>query len=103
MSKRWTLNDDQFLAAYHEVGADYVASHDLGHHGKNAGTKRIAKLKETGVWDKLIAHQRAAGELHCAHTLAFSKSDEAKYIARKELAELRAFGITPPNSLFRDR
>jgi hypothetical protein len=87
MTKRWTLEDDKHLAVYHQIGADYVAYHDLGHHGRNAGTKRIAKLKETGVWDKLIAAQKAEEELYCAHTLAFSRCGEARSIAAETLAE----------------
>lgn len=75
MSKRWTLKDDKFLFEFHEIGADYVASHDLGHHGKEAGTKRVKLLKERGLWEKIEAARRAEIILIAHHTLAFSKSD----------------------------
>lgn len=87
MSKRWTIKDDQFLAEYHEVGADFIASHDLG-FADGAGTKRIAKLKEAGVWEKLIAHREALTELNLSWNLAFG-CQEAKEIAAEEIAKRR--------------
>jgi hypothetical protein len=87
MSKRWTMEDDEFLAAYADVAsgmADYVASHDLGHHGKNAGANRIKRLKETGVWDKLIAYQKARDEFR-DHWLVTFSSGEGQYLAAKRL------------------
>lgn len=71
MSKRWTYDDDMFLSAFYEVGANYIASHDLGFTGKNAGEKRVAKLKELGVWGFLIAFHRAGRALNVAHARAF--------------------------------
>lgn len=71
MSKRWTYENDVFLAAFYEVGANYIASHDLGFSGKNAGEKRVAKLKELGVWNFLTAFHLAGRELHEAHVRAF--------------------------------
>lgn len=87
MSKRWTLKDDHFLVRYHEIGADYVASHDLGFK-KGAGTKRVKALKAAGVWDLMVAAQRAVTEAECAHTIAFSKSAEARSIAVETLIEI---------------
>lgn len=76
MSKRWTLEDDQFLCAYADAvaGADWlnhIASHDLGHHGKNAGKKRMEKLIETGVYDKIRAYHDARSEMADAWGMAF--------------------------------
>ena len=87
MSKRWSLDDDRFLVRYHAIGADYVASHDLGFKSKGAGTARIAKLKEAGVFDKIVAHLKAETEMLCAHTIAFGP-EWAKDIAEIELREL---------------
>jgi hypothetical protein len=41
MSKRWTMKDDMFLVEFHGVGANYVADHDLGFKGKNAGESAL--------------------------------------------------------------
>lgn len=90
MSKRWTIEDDEFLAAYHEIGADYVASHDLGHHGKGAGVKHIKRLKETGVWDKLLFAQAARRDFVDHWLLAFGGA-ESKALAAERLAG-RALG-----------
>lgn len=90
MSKQWTLEDDIFLFQFHEIGADYVASHDLGHHGKGAGTKRIKALKAWGVWEKIEAHVRARAILVGWHTLSFSRSGEAQHIAAEQLEEIGA-------------
>lgn len=90
MSKQWTLEDDIFLFQFHEIGADYVASHDLGHHGKGAGTKRIKALKAWGVWDKIEAHMRARKILVGWHSLSFSRSGEVQQIAAEGLEEIGA-------------
>lgn len=85
MSKRWTYKDDDFLVRYHEISADYIASHDLGFKTKGAGERRLKLLRETGVFDLIKAAQDAVTLAQCRHTLAFSRSDEAKYIAENEL------------------
>jgi hypothetical protein len=48
MSKRWTAEEDGFLLTYHGVGADFVASHDLG-RPDGAGERRLKKLTESGA------------------------------------------------------
>lgn len=88
MSKRWKIDDDLFLVRFQELGADFIASHDLGFHGKGAGERRIAKLKYTGVYDLIIAAQKADTEMRCAHTLAFGP-EWAKEIAASELSDLK--------------
>lgn len=85
MTKRWTMKDDQFLAEFHEIGADFIASHDLG-FADGAGEKRITKLKEAGVWEKIIAHREALTELNLSWNLAFG-CREAKEIAADEIAK----------------
>ena len=45
---RWTQDEDEFLLRYHGVGADFVASHDLG-RPDGAGERRLAKLTKTGA------------------------------------------------------
>lgn len=86
MSKRWTHKDDLFLVRFHEVGADYVASHDLG-FAKGAGSKRLAKLKETGVFDKIQEYIKAEKAMLGWHQIAFSQSPEARQIAFEELID----------------
>lgn len=88
MAKRWTVDDDMFLARYEDMIPDwhnFIASHDLGFKGKDAGFKRYMLLKETGVWEKLQQLIAAQKTLYGWHTLAFSKSDEARQIAFDEL------------------
>lgn len=87
MSKRWTLKDDKFLVSFSDLGADRIASHDLGFHSKNAGTNRVKKLKELGVWDKIVAADRATTLAHLHWNLAFSVG-EAQVIAYHELIKM---------------
>lgn len=49
MSKHWTEKDDAFLMAYHQMDANYVASHDLG-KGPGAGVRRMKKLRKSGAF-----------------------------------------------------
>lgn len=90
MSKRWTYKDDDFLVRYHEIGADYIADHDLGFKAKGAGTRRLSQLRETGLFDLIKAAQDAVSRATASHTLAFSRSEEAKEIAEFALADLDA-------------
>jgi len=55
MSKRWTFKEDLFLAQHFEAMGDWVGQHDLG-RPKGAATKRVAALKEMGVWEVLHDH-----------------------------------------------
>lgn len=71
MSKRWKIENDMFLVFHAGVGANYVANHDLGFQGKNAGNDRLLKLKQAGVLSKIEAYQTAKQEMHDAWTMAF--------------------------------
>ena len=63
MSKRWTAEEDEFLLTYHGVGADFVASHDLGRpHG--AGERRLKKLTESGARVAFAKMVLAQGEFN---------------------------------------
>jgi hypothetical protein len=55
MSKRWTFEEDLFLAKHFEAVGDRVGDHDLG-RPKGSATKRVAALKEMGVWEVLHDH-----------------------------------------------
>jgi hypothetical protein len=90
VSKRWTYKDDDFLVRYHELGADFIADHDLGFKAKGAGTHRLNLLRETGLFDLIQAAQDAVSRATANHTLAFSKSEEARDIAEFALADLDA-------------
>lgn len=87
MSRRWTVDDDMMLARHFGMGPDWVASHDLGFKGKNAGSNRVKILKETGVWDKLMNLIQAQTDLYGWHTLAFSRGEEARSIAFDALVD----------------
>lgn len=71
MAKRWSVKDDIFLVSYAAVGANYVANHDLGFQGKDAGEKRVKKLKELGLWDRINEYLEAKQTMHDAWTLEF--------------------------------
>ena len=91
MSKRWTLKDDEFLVRHAGAIAgadwlDYLASHDLGHHGKGAGKKRMAKLIETGVLAKIEAAHAAQEAMNDAWFEAFGHPS-----LKAERAEMREF------------
>lgn len=90
MSKRWTYKDDDFLVRYHEIGADYIADHDLGFKAKGAGTRRLNLLRETGLFDLIQAAQDAVSRAAANHALVFSRSEEAKEVAEFALADLVA-------------
>lgn len=48
MSKRWTREEDEMILRYHGVGADFVATHDLG-RPSGAGSRRLAHLTKSGA------------------------------------------------------
>jgi hypothetical protein len=48
MAKKWTPDEDAFLLRWHGIGADFVASHDLG-RPDGAGSRRLAKLLKSGA------------------------------------------------------
>lgn len=80
MSRRWKMSDDIFLAQYHDVGANFVASNDLHFTGKNAGENRMKKLKESGVWDKIIAHIKTHDELNAAWVTEFGSASDKEFL-----------------------
>lgn len=90
MAKRWTLKDDEFLVAYAGAGSDdnwlnYIASHDLGHHGKNAGRRRMQKLRETGLLEKIEAAHRAHTEMVDAWGMAFGPDSWKELILERQV------------------
>lgn len=54
MGKRWTWDDDLFLASYYDTLGDFVGYHDLG-RPVGAADKRVLKLKACGAWAYLKA------------------------------------------------
>lgn len=54
MSKRWTMEDDQFVVEYFEAVGDFIGPHDLGRPAGSV-TRRVKHLKECGAWDALKA------------------------------------------------
>lgn len=80
MSRRWTMSDDLFLAQYAgAVSANLVAKKDLHFTGKNAGENRVKKLKESGVWEKLIDHINTHDALSAAWIDAFGSNAEKEF------------------------
>ena len=57
MAKRWTVEDDDFLARYYDAMGDYIGEHDLG-RPKGAAAKRVKFLKDCGAWDAIKARHR---------------------------------------------
>jgi hypothetical protein len=87
MAKRWTYKDDVFLVRYIDMGADFIASHDLG-FADGAGEKRVKILKKTGLFEKIDQAIKAELTAHGSHTLQFSRSDEARYVWSKTLEDI---------------
>lgn len=44
----WSEEEDEYLMQYIGIGAEFIASHDLG-RPKKSGPARMAKLVETGA------------------------------------------------------
>lgn len=60
MARRWNPDEDEMLIALHsEVGANFLAQHDLG-RPYGAGAKRLKHLDKTGAsvafYDKELAN-----------------------------------------------
>lgn len=49
MPKRWTLEEDIFLARFFDVVGDMTGTHDLG-RPKGAATARVKALEVAGAW-----------------------------------------------------
>jgi hypothetical protein len=58
MSKRWSIEDDEFIVRFFDEMGDYIGPHDLG-RPKGAAAKRARHLKETGAWDALRRRMRS--------------------------------------------
>ncbi len=84
--KPWTMKDDRFLHAHHDVGASLLAS-DLGRSASSI-KKRIARLKGTGAWNHLsrIEHEEVGYRVRLGLPI------EADIVRRWQVAE--HFGIT---------
>lgn len=48
MAKRWSHEEDAFLLRWHPIGANFIASHDLG-RPNGAGARRLKQLTESGA------------------------------------------------------
>jgi len=53
----WTDDEDAFLLTWEGIGADFVASHDLG-RADGAGTARMRKLIASGAAEKFAQAQK---------------------------------------------
>ena len=87
MSKCWSYEDDMWLVVYFDAVGDSVGPFDLG-RPKGAATRRVAKLKATGVWEKMRHADRAVAEARAHHALAFSRDEFVREVATDTLAEL---------------
>lgn len=98
MSKRWTFKDDGFLVVYYVEGNDqwndYIASHDLGFKSKGAAKRRVAKLKELGIWEKFEAYNAARAELVKAHNLAFGPQWAREMVADNDESSIASTPAT---------
>lgn len=80
MSKRWTFKDDIWLVTYQDiVGGDYVAKNDLGFFGKNAGKKRIEKLKSAGLLESLEDFIQREFEIRNSWVEMFGRESEREF------------------------
>lgn len=84
MSKRWTWDEDLFLASYFDAVGDMCGWHDLG-KPKGAATKRVTKLKTCGAWDALKAHISADYQNKRAYMVALGKTSDVEMIDEMHL------------------
>ncbi len=86
MAKRWTENEDAMLLEYADgVGADFIASHDLG-RPNGAGSKRYDHLIKSGA-AAFYAQGRANQWEYILRAGIRVKGSEAEYIASVERDE----------------
>lgn len=105
MVKRWTADDDRFLAAYFEAVGDSIGQHDLGRE-KGAAAKRVKILRKTGAWDvlKLVEAAELAYIIALGHPVELSSEQEVQAaqtvlgIARRFANPASPIGLTNPSS-----
>lgn len=91
MSKRWSYDEDMFLAAYFDAIGDYIGVHDLG-RPRGAATKRVQKLKETGAWDCLQLSIRCRSAYNTALGIRLFGTDTGDISAdRRTIAYAQSF------------
>ena len=90
MAKRWTLQEDQFLAAHFEAVGDWIGQHDLGRPA-GAATKRVAALKASGAWDALQMSAAALLAYRIALDLPLEIDIEERRRGRRALAHCKSF------------
>jgi len=81
MSRRWTMEEDMFLADYFEALGDFVGEHDLG-RPRGAATKRVKVLKDSGAWDWLKTIRRAEREYRYATGTQTPADTESRMMER---------------------
>lgn len=91
MSKRWTSDEDAFLLEHHgAVGADFLASHDLG-RPDGAGSRRLAALTKSGARLAFARMRKARAEFdYCAGRFRDEYADEMDRWEREENDALSA-------------
>jgi hypothetical protein len=82
MSKRWRMEDDEFLVCYFDAMGDFIGEHDLG-RPKGAATRRVNVLRKTGAFDAIARRFEAK-----------NRGNIAAYRAELEYAIALGFDVT---------
>lgn len=72
MSKRWTIEEDEYLAMYFDVAGAFNMENDLGRPAKQC-TARVRFLKNCGAWDHLRALIQATHDLRTKYLIAVGR------------------------------
>lgn len=91
MAKRWTIEEDEYLAMYFDVAGAFCMSMDLGRPEKQC-TARVKKLIDCGAWVHLRAMIDATHKHRTAYLVAIGRPPQD--ILDERLAAIGA-GVQP--------
>lgn len=94
MAKRWSVSEDSFLLDYHGVGADFIASHDLG-RPNGAGSRRLRFLSASGAREAYLRMKLAELDFMAATNRVGELDATMREVLEAEHAEALAaiFGV----------
>lgn len=97
MSKRWSFEEDCFLAAYFDAIGDAIGERDLG-RPKGAASKRVEKLKECGAWKVLQMHRATRLAYRVAFDLPLEVDEDEYRHGQRVVAYCNQFAATATGS-----
>lgn len=78
MTKRWTLQEDIYLAKFFDIVGDQCGN-DPG-RAKGAATARVKRVKDYGAWEPLQAFLRAEYEHLRAYYVALGRNSDVEML-----------------------